>query len=254
MLRAISRLLWGHAADQLALDLEGSPRDAEELLARLRTLGLTRIQCCRLTRNRSVMVSYSGGELRVHSGYLGASRAVHEAIVRFVEGRTRAERREAQRVIVGYQVEQLRRGPLRRPNARPEDDTLARRFLEWHRLYNDRHFDGRLRAVPIRVSRRMKSRLGHYTAASPTGELAEIAISRSHLRRHGWEEALHTLLHEMIHQWQDEAGHLIDHGPTFRRKARELGITPSAKRTLNPAGPGRESGMHAVGIRAARDG
>jgi hypothetical protein len=253
MLRALGRLLWGWEADQLALDLEGPPRDAAELLARLRTLGLTRIQHCRLTRNRSVMVSYSGGELRVHGGYLAAPRAVHEAIVRFVEGRTRAERRDAQRVILAHHVEQPRRAPLRRARSRPEDEVLAGRLHEWHRVYNERHFGGRLRPVPIRVSRRMKSRLGHYTAASPTGEVAEIAISRSHLRRHGWEEALHTLLHEMIHQWQDEVGHLIDHGPTFRRKARELGITPSAKRTLQPAGPGRESAMHAVGIRAARD-
>jgi hypothetical protein len=252
MFRAIGRLLLGRDVAQLALDLEGPPRDGEELLARLRAMGLARIHSCRLTRNRSVMVSYSGGELRVHAGYLGATRAVHEAIVRFVEGRTRGERREAQRIIVAYQIEQPSRA-TRRPRTRPEDQVLARRLSEWHRVYNERHFGGRLRAVPIRVSRRMKSRLGHYTAASPTGEIAEIAISRSHLRRHGWQEALHTLLHEMIHQWQDEEGHVIDHGRSFRRKARAIGITPSAKRTLNPAGPGRESGMHAVGIRAARD-
>ena len=35
---------------------------------------------------------------------------------------------------------------------------------------------GALSAVPIRVSRRMRSRLGHYTAASPGGAPAEIAI------------------------------------------------------------------------------
>jgi len=33
---------------------------------------------------------------------------------------------------------------------------------------------------------------------------AEIAISRRHLRRHRFEEVLTTLLHEMVHQWQDE--------------------------------------------------
>ena len=252
MLRAIARLFWGGDAAQLALDLEGPPRDAQELLARLRTLGLTRIVHCRLTRNRSVMVSYSGGELRVHSGYLAAPREVHQAIVRFVEGRTRTERREAQRLILAHHVEQPRRPAVRRPRTRPDDEALAGKLAEWHRRYNVRYFGGQLRQVPIRVSRRMKSRLGHYTAASPTGEAAEIAISRSHLRRHGWEEALHTLLHEMVHQWQDEAGHLIDHGPSFRRKARELGITPSAKRALDTVGPGRESGMHAVGLRAAR--
>jgi len=68
-----------------------------------------------------------------------------------------------------------------------------------------------------------------FTAATPA-EPAEIAISWRHLRRHGWTEALHTLLHEMVHQWQDEQGFAIDHGSSFRAKAREVGITPSARR------------------------
>src|SRR5262249_649455 len=64
-------------AEQLSLDLDAlaarpSPRDADELLARLRALGLRRIERCRLTRNRNVMVSFRGPELRVHRGYLTA--------------------------------------------------------------------------------------------------------------------------------------------------------------------------------------
>ena len=39
-----------------------------------------------------------------------------------------------------------------------------------------------------------------------------------HLRRHGWDEALHTLLHEMVHQWQDETGYPIDHGRDVPRE------------------------------------
>jgi hypothetical protein len=62
--------------------------------------------------------------------------------------------------------------------------------------------------------------------------MGEIAISYRHLRRHGWTEALHTLLHEMVHQWQDETGHPLDHGRDFRRKAREVGIVPAAKRGI----------------------
>ena len=72
------------------------------------------------------------------------------------------------------------------------------------------------------------------TAGTPGGEPAEIAISRAHLRRHGWEETLHTLLHEMVHQWQDETGHPIDHGRLFRAKARDVGVAPSARRTVTP--------------------
>ena len=124
--------------------------------------------------------------------------------------------------------------------------------MTWHRRYNVRYFRGALNAVPIRVSRRMKSRLGHYTAAAPGGEPAEIAISLAHLRRHGWEEVLHTLLHEMVHQWQDEEGHTIDHGRTFRQKARDVGIAPLARRTL-PA-RAHKSEWKTLGRRAAREG
>jgi SprT-like family len=224
-------------------------RSAEELLARLRALGLPAgvatggIDRCRLTRNRTVMVSFRAGELRVHRGYLAAPEPVLEAIVRFVRARTRAQRAAAQRAILAYPVQRGEGGdgaaarPRARERTRPEDEPMVRVLVEWHRRYNDRHFGGVLRTVPIRVSRRLKRRLGHYTAASASAGLpAEIVIGRSHIRRHGWEEALHTLLHEMVHQWQDESGLPIDHGAGFRRKAREVGITAAARRVVGQRG------------------
>jgi hypothetical protein len=251
VLRALKRLL-GCDAEQLEMRLGvgGPPRDAAGLLSALRGLGLRSIRSCRLTANRNVMVSFGGGELRVHEGYLDAPPDVLRAIVAFVEGRTRAERRDAQRTIVGYPI-RTPKPPARRERTRPEDEPLAAELAEWHHRYNERHFGGRLRPAAIRVSRRMRSRLGHYTAATP-GEPAEIAISLAHLRKHGWDEALHTLLHEMVHQWQDEVGHTIDHGATFRAKAREVGIAPLARRALGTRMPGRMTGLHTVGRRAAR--
>jgi hypothetical protein len=38
----------------------------------------------------------------------------------------------------------------------------------------------------------------------------------------------------MVHQWQAETGRPVDHGREFRRKARELGIEPLARRRLAP--------------------
>ena len=225
---------------------------AARLLERLRAFGLRRIERCRLTRNRNVMVSFRGSELRVHEGYVDAPAEVLRAIVAFVEGRTRVERRAAQRIIVSYPV-RVPSESRRRSRTRPEDVALAAELARWHARYNDRYFQGRLKTIPVRVSRRMRSRLGHYSCAA-AGEPAEIAISWRHLRRHGWDEALHTLLHEMVHQWQDEAGHAIDHGSSFRAKAREVGVAPSARRTLaqdewRHAAP--DSGR--IGRRAARD-
>jgi hypothetical protein len=230
MLRSLTSSLFRRRRDtsQLTLELEAPPRDAGELLVRLRALGLKRIGQCTLTRNRNVMVSYRGAELRIHQGYLAAPPDVHQAIVTFIEGRTRSERRLAQRRIVSFEVEGPR-GPVRRERTRPEDEPVAAKLADWHARYNAEHFDGALKTIPVRVSRRMKSRLGHYTAADD-GRCGEIAISWRHLRRHGWQEVLDTLLHEMVHQWQDETHRPIDHGRGFRAKAREIGITASARR------------------------
>ena len=82
----------------------------------------------------------------------------------------------------------------------------------------------------------MKSRLGHYVWRGQQARDAEIVISRRHIRRNGWDEAVHTLLHEMVHQWQDECGLPVDHGRDFRRKARAVGIIPRARRELRAAG------------------
>jgi hypothetical protein len=231
---------------------------SEVFLERLRAHGLREIDRLRLTRNRTVMVSFSGRELRVHKGYLDAPPEVLRSIVTFVCGRTRADRKRARESILTYHVERPT-GSRRPEGTRPEDMAIVERLVEMHARYNTRHFAGRLRRVPVRVSYRMKSRLGHYTAASPTGEPAEIVISREHIRRHGWEEALHTLLHEMVHQWQDEAGHSIDHGSTFRSKSREVGIIPYARRTVVPRRSAAArtiadgSHQHVIGLRAARE-
>ena len=211
---------------------DAAPRDADGLLARLRGLGLTGIERCRLTSNRTVMVSFKGGELRVHRGYLAAPPEVHRAIARFVSARRGADRRAAQAVLLAHPVARDESRPRRpREATHPDDAAAAARLERAHRELNARHFGGTLRSVPVRVSRRMRRRLGHYAAAS-SAEGAEIAIARSHLRRHGWEEAVHTLLHEMVHQWQDESGLAIDHGRDFRRKAREVGITARAARLV----------------------
>jgi hypothetical protein len=236
VLRALRSVfgLGRHDAAQLTFELDAPPRDADELLARLRALGLRRIARCRLTRNRNVMVSYRGRDLRVHEGYLAAPEEVHRAIVAFVEGRTRAERRVAQRRIVSFRIETpagSARIRSRRERTRPEDQPLADKLTEWHGRLNADHFAGMLKPIPVRVSRRMRSRLGHYSAAN-AGESGEIAISWRHLRRHGWDEGVHTLLHEMVHQWQDENGHPLDHGRLFRAKAREVGIQAAAKREV----------------------
>lgn len=220
---------------QLALELdEAPPRNAEELRARLRRLGLGAQYRVRLTTNRTVVVSYSGGELRIHNSFLGADEEVWRAIITFVHGRNRVVRQAARRTILQFPVARSSE-PARRKRSpertNPADLTLIRELTRWHAEFNKERFSAALREIPIRISRRMKSRLGHYSPASRGCE-PEIVLSRRHIRRDGWDEALHTLLHEMVHQWQDEQGLVVDHGASFRAKARAVGITPLACRAV----------------------
>ena len=221
--------------DQLALELhEEAPRNAEELKTRLQRVGLGSQYRVRLTTNRTVVVSYSGGELRIHNSFLGANEDVWKAIITFVHGRNRVARREARRTILEFPVARSAEPPRRRrrpERTNPADVPIISELSRWHTAYNKERFGGTLRSVPIRISRRMKSRLGHYSPASE-GYEPEIVLSRRHVRRDGWEEALHTLLHEMVHQWQDEQGLVVDHGTSFRAKARAVGITPLACRAV----------------------
>jgi hypothetical protein len=216
---------------QLGLAFDETPRTAPELLAVLKSRGLKRIERCMLTRNARVMVSFRGDALRIHESYLTASPDVLDAIVRLVQGRTRAIRREAGKLIVAKSTASNTSTFRRRERTHVEDAGWSARLVAEHAQLNADHFASTLTAIGVRVSRRMKSRLGHYSPAE-SGSPAEIAISRRHIRRHGWDDAIETLLHEMVHQWQAETGRPLDHGPEFRAKAREVGIRPRAKRNV----------------------
>jgi SprT-like family len=211
------------------LELAFAPRTAEELLAQLTQYGLRGITTLRLTRNRAVMVSYRGGALRVHRAFLDAPPDVLRAVATFVSGRTRAERAKARKILLTHTVPSDK--PKRREPRHPEDAPAETRLTAAHQALNAERFNGMLRPISIRVSRRLKSRLGYYRVATQE-EPAEIVISRRHLRRHGWAEAIATLVHEMVHQWQDESGAPVDHGRAFRVKAREAGVLPAARRPV----------------------
>jgi hypothetical protein len=109
---------------------------------------------------------------------------------------------------------------------------LLHRLEAVHRRLNQEHFGGTLGEIPLRLSGRMRRRLGELSVDIRTGRPVELSVSRRHIARHSWAEVEHTVLHEMVHQWQAETELKVDHGPTFRRKAREVGVLPAAKRTI----------------------
>jgi hypothetical protein len=214
---------------------------SDHLSARLSLLGLRGVARIVIHTNRIVMVNLGArGVLRLHRGYAHAPDRVLRAIVRFLDPRLpRAIRRMAERELLDFPVERhapAPPGPSRRERPRPGDLLLLHRLSQAHERFNVEHFGGALESLPIRLSSRMRTRLGELSVDVRTGRPMEIAISRRHIARHAWAEVEHTLLHEMVHQWQAETGIPVDHGPTFRHKARQVvGVLPGAKRSLGAA-------------------
>ncbi|MGH7653329.1 MAG: SprT-like domain-containing protein [Gemmatimonadaceae bacterium] len=151
-------------------------------------------------------------------------RTIRRTVRAAIEART-AERRKAPPV---------KRAPRARRVMRthPDDEPIALELQHWHARLNTERFGGALSTITVRVSRGMRSRLGHYAPAQ-RGAPPEIAISYCHVKRHGFEQALETLLHEMVHQWQDESKLPLGHGADFRRKAAEVGIVARARRAID---------------------
>jgi len=202
------------------------------LFSRLQEMGLRGVDQLVLMRTRTVMVSLIGRALRVHEGYAEAPESVLRAIVAFAIARNKTERLAAREVILAHDVDRAP-VPRRQEPARPGDAALITQLAEAHRQLNAQWFEGTLKSIPVRLSGKMATRLGHYDPGSRHLS-AEIVMSRSHIAKHGWREAMHTLLHEMVHQWQHETGRPVDHGPEFRNKAREVGITPASRRDVTP--------------------
>ncbi len=212
--------------------------EEELLVRRLAALGLADVAKVRVTDNRAVMVSFSArGVLSIHRGYARASDRVLKAVLRFLSRSTRpALRRAARQEIQSFRAELHAGGtprPRRAPDRpRPGDVAHTERLARLFREANAAHFGGALPELPIRLSGRMKSRLGQLCLEPGTGVPFEITLSRRHVERHGWAEVADTLLHEMVHLWQHAHGHPVDHRAAFRAKARDVGVTPAARRSV----------------------
>jgi hypothetical protein len=231
----------------------------EEVIAlRLTRLGLRQVSAIRTHTNRTVMVSLSARlVLRLHLGYAHASDRVLAAIVRFLDPRLpKALRRQAEQEFLAFPVEKYApRATSRSPERpRPGDIAVLHQLRQLHNQLNAQYFGAQLSEVPIRLSGRMRTRLGEVSVDLRTGRPIEIAISRRHLAHHPWSEVAHTMLHEMVHQWQAETGLSVDHGPTFRSKAREVGALPAARRAVRrEAGRCAEAGRLTVARRGRAD-
>jgi SprT-like family protein len=213
------------------------PAAPEPLESRLRRLGLRDVDRIETHANRTVMLSLRRRVLRIHRGYAHAPDAVLSAVVTFLRrGTHRDTRRAAERAFLAFPVHLHVPPPPRRERVeaeRPGDRACIAGLTALHDQFNQRWFGGTLRAVPIRLSSRMRRRLGELRVSLLTGAPEAITLSRRHLRRDSPADVEETLLHEMVHQWQAETGATLDHGTAFRRKARDVGIVPRATRRVD---------------------
>ena len=209
------------------------------LIKRLEQLGLRGVAGVEVHMNRTVLVSVTKRRiLRVHRGFAYASDNVLAAVLRFVSPWTVAgDRQAAQRAIVDFPVDRFTGSARRKRPSRQGDRRHITRLRERHKVLNDRFFEGMLDKIGFRISNRMQTRLAEILVDSGCNAAVEITISRRHIENDGWEEVEHTLLHEMVHQWQVESGLEMDHGPMFRRRAKEVGIEPLAVRDVRPVRP-----------------
>jgi hypothetical protein len=189
--------------------------------------------------NRTVLVSIGrSGQLRIHRGYAYSSDRILKAIIKFVNAKNRAVRSVAEREVLSFSIDAFL-PPKRSRRPRPvhrRDRELIAELGALHARFNAELFGGELSTVPFRISNRMRTRLGEVTVDPRSSKLVEITISRQHWERDGSIEVEKTILHEMIHQWQAESGRKVDHGAAFRRKAREVGVAPVAKRSVERTG------------------
>jgi hypothetical protein len=90
----------------------------------------------------------------------------------------------------------------------------------------------KLMRVPLFSLREMTNRLGYWS-----GERREICLSRSLVLNHPWDVVREVLLHEMAHQFAEEAlGARGEppHGPKFLRACHLLRANPRASGTYRP--------------------
>jgi hypothetical protein len=218
-----------------------------DFLDELHRRGVRRVRCVRFRNNRTTVWSLTqkGTALNVHEAYRGATPALLDAFAVVVqEGGVGSERsrRAAKRISEWPQLADAIRAARAIHAARAADASAPpthcsatpgqRAYLRAvYRYFNRTRFEDRLpEDVPVRLSRRMRSALGHMLPGErPDGTryVVEIALNCDLMLATNAAERADTLLHEMAHAAAYlESGHR-GHGPSWRAWARRVGCRPT---------------------------
>lgn len=222
------------------------PLTPADFARELRARGATDLCLVTFRNNRSTVWSLTrrGTALNVHSAFRDAPPEIlDDFAVLASEGgiRSRAGRKAADRVrtwpplLEAIEVNRLGHALDGRLSGRPtsccatEEQRAYLRAL--YRYLNRTRFDGTLPDdIPVRLSRRMKSALGHMRPGEdPAGErfVAEIALNVDLLLPENGPERVDTLLHEMAHAADYLETGNRGHGSSWRAWARKVGCRPT---------------------------
>ena len=222
---------------------------ASDFLQELRLRGAKRINCVRFRKNRSTVWSLTqhGTVLNVHAAYRTASPHLLDAFATVVmEGGigSAASRRAAERISAWPELaEEIRRLREQHADERRSGDAGGQAthcsategqhayLRSLYRYFNETRFEGRLPTdVPVRLSSRMKSSLGHMLPGERrdgTRYVIEIALNCDLMLPGNGAERADTLLHEMAHVADYLESGSRGHGRSWREWARRVGCRPT---------------------------
>ena len=205
--------------------------------------GADRLRRVAFRQNRATIWSLGEGGtvLNLHVGYRQAPPSILDAfavIVREAARDTPAYREAARQVGTWSGLApalRAARAAHRRQRRRPEPvypgpcsaTPEQRRYLRRPYLYlNGIRFDGRLPpTLPVRLSNRFRSRLGHAVPGNAGGRrvVLEVGLNADLMLQGNGRERLDTLLHEMAHaaDWLFDGGE--GHSATWQRWAKRAG-------------------------------
>ena len=229
-------------------------RSEEAMRRELRSRGARRLKKVSFRRNRSTIWSLTQDAtvLNLHDAYRRAPVSVVDAFATIVRGRGRRTDavREAMRKVREWHGLEPAMSSVRKAHAgvslREASERGSSSFsssssccatpgqLRYLRtLYqylNETRFEGRLpRNVPIRLSSRMQTSLGHMVpGVRPDGRryVLEIALNVDLMLAGNGPERLDTLLHEMAHVADYLTSGHYGHGPSWKAWARKVGCRP----------------------------
>lgn len=222
-------------------------RSEEAMRRELVRRGARRLKKVGFRRNRSTIWSLTQDAtvLNLHDAYRRAPASILDAFATIVKGRGRRTDavRMAMRKVREWPGLEPAMASVRKAHARAlvckEGRRSAgtphgcatpgqRRYLRaLYQYLNDTRFGGRLpKRLPIRLSSRMHTSLGHMVpAVRPDGRryVSEIALNVDLMLPGNGAERLDTLLHEMAHVADYLTSGNYGHGPTWKAWARKVG-------------------------------